>query len=89
MTCVFFLLPSQSYLDKADILNKRGIFSSASNMTRLRTQLGIDVNEIVDVNSLKRHVVDQIKEVCVRVCVESVSFAVWCAGCGLKRNAVW
>ena len=50
-------------MDKADILNKRGIFSSASNMTRLRTQLGIDVNEIVDVNSLKRHVVDQIKEV--------------------------
>jgi len=37
VTCYVFLV---------SVLNKRGVFSSDANMTRLRTQLAVDANKL-------------------------------------------
>ncbi|XP_078689276.1 coiled-coil domain-containing protein 87-like isoform X3 [Branchiostoma floridae x Branchiostoma belcheri] len=50
------------YLQKAEVLNRRGIFSGPANMSRLRTQLGIDANKYLNILAIRRYIVGDMRK---------------------------
>ncbi|KAK2157092.1 hypothetical protein LSH36_199g05026 [Paralvinella palmiformis] len=49
------------YLQKAQILNRRGVFSGPANMSRLKAQLALDVNKFLNILTIKRYIVADLK----------------------------
>ncbi|XP_070542680.1 coiled-coil domain-containing protein 87-like isoform X2 [Ptychodera flava] len=49
------------YIDKAQILNRRGIFSGPSNMSRLKAQLALDANKFLNILAIRRHIVADLR----------------------------
>nr|XP_006814200.1 PREDICTED: coiled-coil domain-containing protein 87-like [Saccoglossus kowalevskii] len=51
----------QHYVAKAQILKKRGVFSGPANMSRLKAQLGLDVNKFLNILAIRRHIVADLR----------------------------
>ncbi|XP_060581199.1 coiled-coil domain-containing protein 87-like isoform X2 [Ruditapes philippinarum] len=49
------------YLKKAEVLNSRGIFSGPANMSRLKAQLSLDANKFLDILTIRRYLVADIR----------------------------
>ncbi|XP_069138064.1 coiled-coil domain-containing protein 87-like isoform X3 [Argopecten irradians] len=49
------------YLKKAQVLNERGIFSGPANMSRLKAQLALDANKFLNVLTIRRYIVADIR----------------------------
>lgn len=49
------------YVEKAQILNQRGVFSGPANMSRLKAQLSIDTNKFLNVLAIRRYIVADIR----------------------------
>ncbi|XP_058945036.2 coiled-coil domain-containing protein 87 isoform X1 [Pocillopora verrucosa] len=49
------------YLDKAQKLHQRGVFSCPANLSRLKTQLALEANKSLNVLSLRRNIAADIK----------------------------
>ncbi|XP_012942801.1 coiled-coil domain-containing protein 87 isoform X2 [Aplysia californica] len=49
------------YLDKAQVLNSRGVFSGPANMSRLKAQLALEANELLDVLKIRRYIVHDMR----------------------------
>lgn len=68
----------QNYLRKLDVLNKRGVFTSPANIIRLKAQLASDANRFLDVQTVRRHILAEIKysqpDVCDDASVYSLTF---------------
>ncbi|XP_064609206.1 coiled-coil domain-containing protein 87-like [Liolophura sinensis] len=45
------------YLHKAVVLNRRGIFSGPANMCRLKAQLALDANKLLNILTVRRYIV--------------------------------
>ncbi|XP_072038414.1 coiled-coil domain-containing protein 87-like [Amphiura filiformis] len=51
----------QHFVEKAQLLNQRGVFSGPANMSRLKAQLSIDGNKFLNVLAIRRHIVADIR----------------------------
>ncbi|KAL3867400.1 hypothetical protein ACJMK2_044605 [Sinanodonta woodiana] len=51
----------QHYLKKAQVLNRRGIFSGPANMSRLKAQLALDANKFLNILTIRRYIVADIR----------------------------
>ncbi|XP_059161508.1 coiled-coil domain-containing protein 87-like isoform X2 [Physella acuta] len=49
------------YLSKAQVLNERGVFSGPANMSRLKAQLALETNELLNILKIRRYIVQDIK----------------------------
>jgi len=49
------------YLDKANKLNQRGVFSGPANLSRLKTQLALEASKSLNVLSLRRNLAAEMK----------------------------
>ncbi|KAL4227253.1 Coiled-coil domain-containing protein 87 [Mactra antiquata] len=49
------------YIKKAEVLNSRGIFSGPANMSRLKAQLSLDANKFLDILTIRRYLVADIR----------------------------
>ncbi|XP_052280455.1 coiled-coil domain-containing protein 87-like isoform X2 [Dreissena polymorpha] len=49
------------YLKKAEVLNGRGIFSGPANMSRLKAQLSLDANKFLNILTIRRYLVSDIR----------------------------
>ncbi|OWF43108.1 coiled-coil domain-containing protein 87-like isoform X5 [Mizuhopecten yessoensis] len=49
------------YLKKAQVLNERGIFSGPANMSRLKAQLALDANKFLNILTIRRYIVADIR----------------------------
>ncbi|XP_077988772.1 coiled-coil domain-containing protein 87-like isoform X2 [Glandiceps talaboti] len=49
------------YIAKAQILNKRGVFSGPSNMSRLKAQLALDSSKFLNILAIRRHIVADLR----------------------------
>lgn len=49
------------YLKKAEVLNSRGIFSGPANMSRLKAQLSLDANKFLDILTIRRYLVADMR----------------------------
>ncbi|XP_071965051.1 coiled-coil domain-containing protein 87-like [Antedon mediterranea] len=47
----------QHYVQKATILNERGIFSGPANISRLKAQLSLDTSKFLNILIIRRHIV--------------------------------
>ncbi|CAH1796761.1 unnamed protein product [Owenia fusiformis] len=50
------------YLEKARVLNARGIFSGPANMSRLKAQLALDANKFLNFLTIRRYIVSDMRE---------------------------
>ncbi|KAH9488553.1 hypothetical protein Btru_061809 [Bulinus truncatus] len=51
----------QHYLNKAQVLNSRGVFSGPANMSRLKTQLALETGELLNILKIRRYIVNDIR----------------------------
>ncbi|XP_022100889.1 coiled-coil domain-containing protein 87-like isoform X2 [Acanthaster planci] len=51
------------YVEKAKILEERGVFSKQANMSRLNAQLSLDANKFLNILAVRRHIVADIRGV--------------------------
>ncbi|XP_033125153.1 coiled-coil domain-containing protein 87-like [Anneissia japonica] len=51
----------QHYVQKATILNERGIFSGPANMSRLKAQLSLDATKFLNILIIRRHIVADMR----------------------------
>ncbi|XP_038071406.1 coiled-coil domain-containing protein 87-like isoform X2 [Patiria miniata] len=51
------------YVEKAKILDERGVFSKRANMSRLNAQLSLDANKFLNILAVRRHIVADIRGV--------------------------
>ncbi|KAK0060254.1 coiled-coil domain-containing protein 87-like isoform X1 [Biomphalaria pfeifferi] len=51
----------QHYLNKAQVLNSRGVFSGPANMSRLKTQLALEAGELLDILKIHRYIKNDIR----------------------------
>lgn len=49
------------YLHKAQILNERGVFSGPANMSRLKAQLALDADKFLNVLTMRRYLVGDMR----------------------------
>lgn len=49
------------YLKKAEVLNSRGIFSGPANMSRLKAQLSLEANKLLDILTIRRYLVADMR----------------------------
>lgn len=49
------------YLEKANTLNQRGVFSGPANLSRLKTQLALEASKCFNVSSLRRNLAADMK----------------------------
>ncbi|ESP00590.1 hypothetical protein LOTGIDRAFT_157869 [Lottia gigantea] len=51
----------QHYIQKAKVLNERGVFSGPANMSRLKAQLALDSNKFFNILMIRRYIVKDIR----------------------------
>ncbi|XP_041374229.1 coiled-coil domain-containing protein 87-like [Gigantopelta aegis] len=49
------------YLQKAQVLNGRGVFSGPANMSRLKVQLALETNNFLNILRIRRHIVTDMR----------------------------
>ncbi|RUS82792.1 hypothetical protein EGW08_009456 [Elysia chlorotica] len=49
------------YLEKALVLNSRGVFSGPANMSRLKAQLALEANELLNILKIRRYIVSDMR----------------------------
>lgn len=49
------------YLQKAEVLNSRGIFSGPANMSRLKAQLALDADRFLNILTIRRYIVADMR----------------------------
>ena len=49
------------YIQKAQVLNERGIFSGPANMSRLKAQLSLDADKFLNILTIRRYIVEDIR----------------------------
>lgn len=49
------------FIEKAQVLNKRGIFSGPANMTRLKAQLAVDASKFLNILAIRRYIVADMR----------------------------
>ncbi|GFO24604.1 coiled-coil domain-containing protein 87 [Plakobranchus ocellatus] len=49
------------YLEKAQVLNSRGVFSGPANMSRLKAQLALEANELLNILKIRRYIVSDMR----------------------------
>ncbi|XP_013389901.1 coiled-coil domain-containing protein 87 isoform X2 [Lingula anatina] len=49
------------FLEKAQILNKRGVFSGPANMSRLKAQLALDADKYLNILTIRRYIVGDLR----------------------------
>ncbi|XP_077971605.1 coiled-coil domain-containing protein 87-like isoform X4 [Styela clava] len=50
------------YADKVKILNSRGVFSNPANLSRIRAQLALDAGKYLNILSIRRHIISDLKK---------------------------
>lgn len=50
------------YLKKAQILNRRGVFSGPANMSRLKAQLALDADKYLNILTIRRYIVEDLRK---------------------------
>ncbi|EDO46119.1 predicted protein [Nematostella vectensis] len=63
------------FLDKAQKLNERAVFSTAANMSRLKTQLALEANKSLNILSIRRDLAMDMKHPCDGSTVSSAHFS--------------
>ncbi|CAD5115851.1 DgyrCDS4792 [Dimorphilus gyrociliatus] len=49
------------YIDKAQEMNSRGVFSSVANLSRLKAQISLDANKYFNILAIRRYIATDIK----------------------------
>ncbi|KAJ8029847.1 Coiled-coil domain-containing protein 87 [Holothuria leucospilota] len=49
------------YVEKAKVLNSRGVFSEQANISRLKAQLSLDANKFLNILAIRRYIVADIR----------------------------
>ncbi|ELU05966.1 hypothetical protein CAPTEDRAFT_210744 [Capitella teleta] len=50
------------YIEKAHILQSRGVFSGPANMSRLKAQLSLDTNKFLNISTIRRYIVSDLRQ---------------------------